>query len=97
MMLIQTYILLQTWRSNGKIFACQNTFMPFVKSFFHAEMNIFQGLSIFISLLTISKEFAEHHFHELSAKSDIPSFGKYLIFQMVLEPRCWELKRNCRQ
>jgi hypothetical protein len=27
-------------------------------------------------LLTISKEFGEHHFHELSGKTDIPSLGK---------------------
>jgi hypothetical protein len=39
-------------------------------------MNIFQGLSALMCLLTISKEFGEHHFHELSGKTDIPSLGK---------------------
>jgi hypothetical protein len=43
---------------------------------FLSVMNIFQGLSALMCLLTISKEFGEHHFHELSGKTDIPSLGK---------------------
>jgi hypothetical protein len=43
-------------------------------------MNIFQGMSALMCLLTIAKEFGEHHFHELSGKTDIPSLG--MIF-------CW--------
>ena len=40
-------------------------------------MNIFQGLSALMCALTISKEFGEHHFHELSGKTDIPSIGLF--------------------
>ena len=45
--------------------------------FLFSVMNIFQGVSALLCIFTIAKEFGEHHFHELSGKTDIPSIGIY--------------------
>jgi hypothetical protein len=47
-------------------------------------MNIFQGMSALMCLLTIAKEFGEHHFHELSGKTDIPSLGMTIVIGNAL-------------
>ncbi len=47
-------------------------------------MNIFQGMSALMCLLTIAKEFGEHHFHELSGKTDIPSLGMIFFVDIIV-------------